>query len=143
MSSAGVTVAVTIRATQDALLNVQQVREAVRKVWGLESGPAARVEVVLMDEEEHSQLHGEFLHDPSATDVMAFPYGEEDCFGELLVNVEMAARVAAEHGQTAEQECTLYVVHGCLHLLGYDDHTDADRAEMRAAEVRVMQALGV
>lgn len=141
MSDAKVTVAVSVRATADSLLTVQQVRAAVRKVWEVEKGPTARVEVVLMDEAEHSQLHGEFLNDPSATDVMAFPYEDVDCFGELLVNVEMAARVAADHAHTPEQECTLYVVHGCLHLLGYDDHEDDDRARMRAAEARVMQAL--
>lgn len=141
MNDAAVTVAVTVRAMHDALLTVQQVRAAVRKVWELEGGPAARVEVVLMDEGEHSQLHGEFLNDPSPTDVMAFPYEDDDCFGELLVNVEMAARVAAEHAHTPEQECTLYVVHGCLHLLGYDDHEDEDRVAMRAAEARVMEAL--
>lgn len=141
MTNAAVTVAVSVRATHDALLTVQQVRAAVRKVWELENGPVARIEVVLMDEKEHSRLHGEFLNDPSATDVMAFPYEDDDCFGELLVNVEMAARVAADHAHTPAQECTLYVVHGCLHLLGYDDHKDEDRVAMRAAEARVMQAL--
>ncbi|MCH2102277.1 MAG: rRNA maturation RNase YbeY [Planctomycetes bacterium] len=141
MTDSSVIVAVSVRATHDPLLTVQQVKDAVCKVWEIEKGPNARVEVVLMDEEEHAQLHGEFLRDPSATDVMAFPYGDDDCFGELLVNVEMAARVAAEHEHTPEQECALYVVHGCLHLLGYDDHEEEGRLEMRAAELRVMQAL--
>ena len=133
--------AVTRRVDGDALLTVQQVRAAVRKVWELEQGPTARVEVVLMNEAEHTRLHAEFLDDPSETDVMAFPYEEDDCFGELLINVDMAARVAAEHAHTPAQECTLYVVHGCLHLLGYDDHEEHDRVAMRAAETRVMQQL--
>ena len=141
MSDEAVNVAVSVRATHDSLLTVQQIRDVVCKVWEMENGPEARVDVVLMDEGEHSRLHGEFLNDPSATDVMAFPYDDDDCFGELLVNVEMAARVAAEHANTPAQECTLYVVHGCLHLLGYDDHEEQDRVAMRAAEARVMQAL--
>lgn len=137
-----VVVAVTKRGQQESLLSVQQVRNAVRKVWEMEKGPKnVRVEVVLMDEQEHCDLHAEFLNDPSATDVMAFPYGDEDCFGEILVNVEMAARVAVEHAHSPFEECTLYVVHGCLHLLGYDDHEEQDRVEMRAAESRVMRAL--
>jgi probable rRNA maturation factor len=141
-NDASVVVAVTNRARQDALLNAQQVRKAVRTVWESEKGPKnVRVEVVLMDEQEHCDLHAEFLNDPSATDVMAFPYEDEDCFGEILVNVEMAARVAVEHAHSPIEECTLYIVHGCLHLLGYDDHEEQDRLAMRAAEARAMERL--
>ena len=141
-SESTVVVAVSKRARQDALLSAQQVRNAVRTVWESEKGPKnVRVEVVLMDEQEHCELHAEFLNDPSATDVMAFPYEDEDCFGEILVNVEMAARVAVEHAHSPFEECTLYIVHGCLHLLGYDDHEEQDRLAMRAAEARAMKHL--
>lgn len=135
-------VVVSVRTEGEAVLTEEQIVRAVQAVWELEGGPLGAVlEVVLMHEQEHCELHDEFLNDPTPTDVMAFPYEDDDVFGELLINVDMAARVAAEFEHTPAQECTLYVVHGCLHLLGFDDHEEADRVAMRDAEARVMRAL--
>ncbi|MFT7516429.1 MAG: putative rRNA maturation factor [Myxococcota bacterium] len=97
------------------------------------------VEICLMGEAEHTLAHEKFLKDSSATDVMAFHYDDSDCCGELLVNVEMAMRRAPEFSHTAIEELLLYVVHGTLHLLGFDDHQADDIHKMRAAESEIMQ----
>ncbi len=104
------------------------------------------VSVVLADDALMVELHAEHLDDPTPTDVISFDLGEEDLPGapaaELFVGVEHAARVAAARGVRVERELALYVVHGVLHLCGFDDHDEADAAAMRVAERAVMDALG-
>lgn len=120
-------------------VDAADVERVVQRAWELYSGPAgAVVEVVLLDEPEHTRKHAEFLGDPAPTDVMAFPYGDSDLFGEILVNREMCVREAAARKRTPRCEALLYVAHGALHLLGLRDDTDAARSEMRAAEARVL-----
>jgi probable rRNA maturation factor len=62
--------------------------------------------------------------------------------GEIYVSAPCARKTARARGVAVRRELSLYVVHGVLHLCGYDDSTRADRARMRAAETRVMRALG-
>ncbi|MCB9915823.1 MAG: rRNA maturation RNase YbeY [Planctomycetes bacterium] len=102
------------------------------------------LELVFVDDARLAELHARFLDDPSPTDVMAFDLGEEDDEAELevWVSVDRARDVAGARGVPVARELALYVVHGVLHLTGHDDHEDADRARMRAAEARVMDALG-
>jgi rRNA maturation RNase YbeY len=121
------------------MLNEHRVLQLLQRAWELFGGPDnALVEVVWMAQPEHSELHGRVLDDPSPTDVMAFPYGDEDLFGEILVNLDMAAEQANERHLPIQGEVELYVVHGALHLLGFEDHDDDTRAAMRAAESRVL-----
>ncbi len=128
----------------EALAQAQRVQEVVAAVWQFANAPLpAQLEVALMSEDEHCRVHERFLHDPSPTDVMAFPYEDEELFGEVLINVDMARAQAQERGHAALWEATLYLVHGCLHLIGYDDQTDEERARMRAAESAVMEILRV
>jgi len=115
------------------------VQQLVAAVWDYAQGPLpARVEVALMGEEEHCRVHARFLDDPSATDVMAFPYGDPDNFGEVLVNMDMARRQAQQRGLAPLREGMLYVVHGCLHLVGFDDQEEKQRERMRQAEADVL-----
>jgi len=131
-----------LRADSDALLSESEVETVVAACWQVHGGPhGVHIEVVFLDEAEHCELHAQFLNDPTPTDVMAFPYGDDDLFGEVLVNVEMAVRTAPDHAWSAREECALYIAHGCLHLLGFDDQSETDRAAMRVAEGEVMSVL--
>ena len=80
------------------------------------------VNVTLIDDAEIARVHAQFMDDPSPTDVITFPYGEE---GEILISVETAERQSAEYQVSFEREVALYLVHGPLHLGGYDDQDDA------------------
>ena len=114
--------------------------------------PGLGVDVVLLGDEALAELHGRFLDDPTATDVMAFdlgpsefeaPEGEDrEPEAEIYVSVERARAVAEERGLPAVRELTLYLVHGALHLCGHDDHEPAERAAMRVAEAEVLATLG-
>lgn len=115
--------------------------------------PGLEVDLVLVDDPTLAELHGSFLGDPSPTDVMAFdlgapefdlgPLAERQPEAEIYASVERARAVAAEHGQSAARELLLYVVHGALHLCGFDDGEEEPRARMRAAEAAVLERLGV
>ena len=63
--------------------------------------------------------------------------------GEIVASVEMASQMAAEANWSQQAELTLYVVHGMLHICGYDDLTDDERVIMRAREAAIMSSLGL
>ena len=101
-----------------------------------------RVELSLsfVDEDEMAELHERYLQEPGPTDVLSFPLedGDVDEHGvRLLGDVVIAPSVAARNNPDApEQELRLIVVHGVLHVLGYDHETDEDRAEMWSRQER-------
>lgn len=90
-------------------------------------------------------INVEFLDHDYATDVISFPYRLEPPHveGELVVSLPTASRVGPQHGWSAVEELLLYVIHGCLHLIGLDDQSDDDRKAMRAAEQAAFERLGV
>lgn len=96
------------------------------------------VSLLLTGDREIGRLHDEFLGDPSPTDVISFAV---DDGAELVVSVDTARRVARQKGHEARAELALYVVHGLLHVMGWDDLRAKDRAEMRAAESAVLRTL--
>ena len=122
-----------------ASCNDQQFSDIINLCFSEYAPQQTSVELCLMNEKEHCAAHQRFLNDPSATDVMAFSYDDDDCCGELLVNVEMALRRAPEFPHGPVHELLLYVVHGTLHLLGFDDHQPRDIENMRAAEQNILQ----
>lgn len=106
--------------------------------------PAGTLSVAFVGDREIARLHAEFLDDPSVTDVITFP-GEphpgEPFAGEICINVDQARRAAREHGHALAAELRLYLVHGWLHLAGFDDGTRREVAAMRAAESSALSAL--
>lgn len=62
--------------------------------------------------------------------------------GEIIASVEMAAQMAGDAGWDVQSELTLYVIHGMLHICGYDDLTDDERVLMRSREAAILTALG-
>lgn len=88
-------------------------------------------------EEEIADLHARYLGEPGPTDVLAFPLDGDDGEGvRLLGDVVIAPAYAARTRDDLGAELRLLVVHGTLHLLGYDHEEEADRAEMWARQER-------
>lgn len=91
--------------------------------------------VAFVDDAAIARVHADFMDDPSPTDVITFPANADmDSAGEILISVDQARARADEHGLSFSQELALYLIHGWLHLAGYDDRCDEDRARMREAE---------
>lgn len=120
------------------------VRRAVRAALDHGGRPELAVDVVLVGDRALAKLHARFLDDPTPTDVIAFELGDDDGGpdAEIYASVDCARARAKERGVAAARELALYLVHGALHLCGHDDHASRARARMRAAELRVMRALG-
>ncbi|HRE81945.1 MAG TPA: rRNA maturation RNase YbeY [Opitutaceae bacterium] len=104
--------------------------------------PAGELSLVFLDDPSLAELHSRFLDDPSTTDVITFE-GDESfgTAGEVCVSVDTAWRVASENAHVFADELTLYVVHGWLHLAGYDDLQPAKKRRMRVAEGRALSLL--
>jgi probable rRNA maturation factor len=82
------------------------------------------------------------MNDPSATDVITFPANiEMESAGEIIVSVDHARSRADELDEPFSRELSLYLVHGWLHLAGYDDRNETDRAAMRIAEQHALKIL--
>ena len=97
--------------------------------------------IAFVSDEAIAQVHADFMDDPTPTDVITFPANESmESAGEIIVSVDHAISRAAELSEPFSRELSLYLIHGWLHLAGYDDRSEADRAEMRIAE---QTALGV
>lgn len=104
------------------------------------------VAVVLTDDERLQLLHRDFMGIDARTDVMTFPVVDEDAppsadrGGDVVVSVERAAAQAEEFGQTPAEEVRFLVVHGLLHLCGWDDASDAARDRMLERQATLVAA---
>ena len=104
------------------------------------------VSIHLVDTPAISDLHDQYFDDPTPTDCISFPLDDSSAvgyrvLGDVFVCPEVAIEYSKAHGLNPFEETILYIVHGLLHLLGYDDIEDSDRAKMRAAEQRHLASL--
>jgi probable rRNA maturation factor len=94
----------------------------------------SEVEASIVSDEEIARIHADFLDDPTPTDVITFHHGE------IVVSADTAAREGPAHGLPFAHELALYLIHGLMHLGGWDDHEEAEAAEMKLRQERVMRA---
>lgn len=92
----------------------------------------SQVAIALCDDAEIAAYHERFMRIPGPTDVISWP--ADAPLGDVMVSCETARRQAAEYGNSWQREVCVLAVHGTLHLLGWDDHSPADR---QAMQVRV------
>ena len=92
------------------------------------------VEITLLGEAAIAKVHGEFLEDPTPTDVITFEHGE------ILIGVPIAVANAKKFHHPADHEVALCAIHGLLHLLGYDDLTENERVIMHARQEEILKA---
>lgn len=93
------------------------------------------VVVVLASDRRIAQLHKRFMNIAGPTDVITFQHGE------IIVSVETAQRQAAQFGTSPDDEIRLYILHGILHLRGFDDTTFASTREMARMQERIFRKL--
>lgn len=105
--------------------------------------------IVLTDDAQLQKLNLEYLGIDSPTDVLSFPATELDpetratYFGDVLVSVPRAGEQAKTAGQPIESELQLLVVHGVLHLLGYDHAELRDKTKMWAVQAQILESIGL
>ncbi len=91
------------------------------------------IDIILVDRATIARVHGQFMDDPTETDVITFPYGE------ILVCPAVAHDRAREFKLKPDDEVLLYGLHGLLHLAGYDDTTPRLFKEMAAAQADLLK----
>ena len=95
----------------------------------------ARVDVLLISDRRIASLHLRFQKIAGPTDVITFQHGE------IFISAQTAQRLAAEFGTSTRREIELYLLHGLLHLHGFNDKTVADRRQMNAIQDKMMRGL--
>ena len=122
------------RGKQISLDWIRRVGEIV--VGGENWKIAGSLSIIIVDNTKIQDLNSRFLRRNRPTDVIAFPLGEEggDVWGEVYVSEEQAAKQASVYRVSFEEELARLVIHGILHLLGYDDGDVSQREKMRERE---------
>ncbi len=121
-------------------------RQVVRTVLAGEDVANYEISLAFVDNPTIHRLNLRYLQHDEPTDVLSFPLSEQSASklaGELVLGVEVAVEQAAARGHDVQTELTLYVVHGLLHLCGYDDHDEEACAAMRQRERHYLQQLGL
>lgn len=119
--------------------------QLVRGVLTGEGVERAAISIAIIDNGAILDINRRHLGHDWATDVISFTLsdeGDEELTGELVVSAEMAATTAREAGADPQAELALYVVHGLLHLCGFDDTTESGAAAMRRREGEVLTSEG-
>ena len=127
-------------------LDFQALKAAAQAVLQGEGVREAKVTLAFVDAAHIHRLNKQFLGHDEPTDVLTFPYTEPGALrleGEVVIGYQVATEYAADRGHDVGLELLLYVVHGCLHLCGYDDTTAGAANEMRAKEREYLRALGL
>ena len=129
----------------------------------VESDTPLAIELIAVDEEEIQTLNAQTRGIDKVTDVLSYPAldgikgkaivganypfetDEEGniLLGSIVVCIKRAQEQAEEYGHSFERELHYLIVHGVMHCLGYDHIVDEDKAEMRVAEEKVLEKLGV
>ena len=96
--------------------------------------------IVFVDDATLQKMHLEYLNDPQKTDVITFDLSEGARIeGEIYISSERAAEQAKEYGVPFAQEVLRLIIHGILHLKGFDDLEAQDRKIMKQEEERLVQ----
>jgi probable rRNA maturation factor len=105
----------------------------------------ATVHIAIVDDAGIIEVHRQFLQKDTATDVISFDLSDEFEPGrtfQIVVNAEMANRQATKRSHSPEAELALYITHGLLHNLGFDDLSPEDAKKMHETEDALLQQLG-
>ncbi|MGM3174857.1 rRNA maturation RNase YbeY [Dickeya lacustris] len=107
----------------------------------------SEVTIRIVDEEESHHLNLTYRGKDKPTNVLSFPFEappevELPLLGDLVICRQVVEQEAVEQGKSAEEHWAHMVVHGSLHLLGYDHIEDSEAEEMEALETEIMQSMG-
>ncbi|HEX8139886.1 MAG TPA: rRNA maturation RNase YbeY [Pyrinomonadaceae bacterium] len=143
-----------VNRQRKVVVDCERWREFVERVLGVV--PAANdvgVTVAFVSDRVMRGLNRKWRGKRGTTDVLSFPAGEDEfeaveggtpegkTLGDVVISVEQAARQAREHGLEFDEEVAQLVLHGLLHLCGYDHETDG--GEMNRLELRLRRRLGI
>ncbi len=132
---------------KDIEVRLSELRKLVKAVCNRFKLSKATVSIAIVDDAQIRELNKQFLNSKSATDCLSFDLSDDEVPQspkslELIVNGEMAVRQANLRGHSSEAELALYITHGLLHHLGFDDSTESQARKMHDMEDEILQQLG-
>lgn len=137
--------------TRGSGIDVAHVRRTVRKLLTLLGERGSSVSITFVRDAEMRKLNREHRGKDRTTDVLSFslvegessPQGDERMLGDVVINVDAAARQAADYGAPIAREIERLLIHSLLHLLGHDHMEPEERARMVAEEKRLAEGIGM
>ncbi len=154
-SRAGITVEILCRCDlwQEMLADGCLAERAVRAAIGAAATrrrSSLQLSILLTCDEEIRDLNRDWRGRNEPTNVLSFPLrargidGEEGCpLGDIVLAAETVRREATEAGRTVDQHAAHLIVHGVLHLLGFEHESEGEAQRMETLEVRILETLGV
>ena len=123
--------------------------KAAERTLAIEKSEDCEVSILLTDDDEIQKLNATYRDVDAPTDVLAFAMREgtdgdlnSEILGDVVISIQTAERQAKEYGHSVEAELSLLIIHGILHLLGYD-HAEKDEAQiMQEKQKEILYSLG-
>lgn len=133
-------------ADASRLPNAASIRQWVRSALTF-AGASGSVSIRVMGDDEMKSLNGEFRGKPGTTNVLSFPSGEPPGNSGFLGDIAICAPVVLREALAQDKSCEAHfahlVIHGVLHLLGYDHGSEAEALVMEGKEVEILARMGV
>lgn len=128
-----------------ACVTEADIQGAVAAATSIGDCDCGEVGVRVTDDSNIHAINREFLQHDYPTDVISFPYdlSPPKVDGELVVSIDTATAEAPNANWSVREELLLYVIHGTLHLVGFDDTDEAVRSQMRLAEKSALRLIGI
>ena len=120
-------------------LSAAFVRRAVSRTLAAERAPKKAVSVFVTTDADIRRLNKKFLKHDYATDVISFGLDDGRVLGDIVVSADFARRWAKKLGLAFREELSRYLVHGTLHLLGWQDDTPRRRARMHERQESILR----
>ena len=111
-----------------------QLQKIVKAVTTDLSLKALSITVIFVTDSYLAKMHNQYLNDPGKTDVLTFNLGDNEIEGEIYISYERALEQAKTYSVSGEEEIVRLVIHGILHLAGFDDINENDRLIMKGRE---------
>jgi len=139
-------VAVEFACAREDLPAAEELRGWARAALAAAGAPAA-LDIRVVDEPEGTELNRRYRHREGATNVLSFPFeappgAASDLLGDLAICAPVVRREATEQGKSVVAHLAHMVVHGTLHLLGFDHQQEREAQEMEQREREILATLG-
>jgi probable rRNA maturation factor len=127
------------------LVDANRIMRGARAILEDHGPSETLVSIAIVDDPTIHVLNRQYLRHDYPTDVLSFVLEQRHDMleGEVVVSADTAARQAERFGWAADDELLLYIIHGVLHLVGFDDQSDEARVKMRGAERSYLARVGV
>lgn len=125
-------------------ISLKELKTYTKKILSVLKIPSKKISIVLCNNKKIKKINQEFFAQNASTDVIAFPLQDEflpQYLGEVVISVEEAVKAAGKYNNNWKKELLLYLIHGILHLFGYDDIKEAAKVKMDKKQQEVLACL--